>query len=168
MAPEAGLSCYQPHSGEWHSSRSSAGGAVFLSGQPVEGRSDCGHFGSVDWRARVRIRCQAILALNAPAIRSVGVAIRPRLLLREACPSWASGESKVRPLLEETLGRGVNLPWSTVPARGWARARRDRVPWVDGALTGIAPIRPLQLCADGALPAEIRSLGGTPNYGPRQ
>jgi hypothetical protein len=34
----------------------------------------------------------------------------------------------VRPLLEETLGRGVNLPWSTVPARGWARARRDRVP----------------------------------------
>jgi hypothetical protein len=32
----------------WHSSRSSAGGAVFLSGQPVEGQSDCGHFGLVD------------------------------------------------------------------------------------------------------------------------
>jgi hypothetical protein len=48
MAPEAGLSCYRPHSGEWHNSRSSAGGAVFLSGQPVEGRSDCGHFGFVD------------------------------------------------------------------------------------------------------------------------
>jgi hypothetical protein len=48
MAPEAGLSCCQPHSGEWHSSRSSAGGTVFLSGQPVEGRSDCGHFGFVD------------------------------------------------------------------------------------------------------------------------
>jgi hypothetical protein len=94
----------------------------------VEGRSDCGHFGLVDWRACVRIRCQAILALNAPVIRSVGVAIWPRLLLREACPSWALGESKVRPLLEETLGRGVNLPWSTVPARGSARARRDRVP----------------------------------------
>jgi hypothetical protein len=43
-----------------------------------------------------------ILALNAPAIWSVGVVIWPRLLLREACPSWASGESKVRPLLEET------------------------------------------------------------------
>jgi hypothetical protein len=56
----------------------------------------------------------AILALNAPAIRSVGVAIWPRLLLREAYPSWASGESKVHPLLEETLGQGVNLPWSTV------------------------------------------------------
>jgi hypothetical protein len=49
------------------------------------------------------------------------------LLLREACPSWASGESKVRSLLEEALGRGVNLPGSTVPARGWAWARRDRV-----------------------------------------
>jgi hypothetical protein len=69
-----------------------------------------------------------ILALIAPAIRSVDVAIWPRLLLREACPSWASDESKVRPLLEETLGRGVNPSWSTVPARGWARARRDRVP----------------------------------------
>jgi hypothetical protein len=42
--------------------------------------------------------------LNAPAIRSVGVTIWPRLLLREAHPNWASGESKVRPLLEETLG----------------------------------------------------------------
>jgi hypothetical protein len=92
------------------------------------GRSDCSHFGLVDWRARVRIRCQAILALNAPVIRSAGEAIWPRLLLREACPSWALGESKVRPLLEGALGRGMNLPWSTVPARGWARARRDRVP----------------------------------------
>jgi hypothetical protein len=43
-------------------------------------------------------------------------------------PELASGESKVRPLLEETLGRGANLPWSTVPARGWARVRRDCVP----------------------------------------
>jgi hypothetical protein len=128
MAPEAGLGCCQPHPGRWHSSRSSAGGAVFLSGQSVEGRSDCSHFGLVDWRACVRIRCQAILASNAPAIRSVGVAIWPRLLLREAFPSWASGESKVCPLLEETLRRGVNLPWSIVPARGWARVRRDRVP----------------------------------------
>jgi hypothetical protein len=48
--------------------------------------------------------------------------------LRSLPPSWASGESKVRPLLEDALGRGVNLPWSTVPARGWARVRRDRVP----------------------------------------
>jgi hypothetical protein len=48
MAPEAGLSYFQPHSVEWHSSRSDAGGAVFLSGRSVERRSDCGHFGSVD------------------------------------------------------------------------------------------------------------------------
>jgi hypothetical protein len=40
------------------------------------------------------------------------------LLHCEACPSWASGESRVRPLLEEALGRGVNPPGSTVPARG--------------------------------------------------
>jgi hypothetical protein len=73
------------------------------------------------------MRCQAILALNAPAIRSTGEAIWPRLLLREACPSWASGESKVCSLLEGTLGRDVNPPGSAVFARGWARARRDRV-----------------------------------------
>jgi hypothetical protein len=94
----------------------------------VEGRSDCGHFGPADLGVRVRIRCQAILALNAPTIRLVGEAIWPRLLHCEACPSWASGESRVRSLLEKVLGRGVNLPGSTVPAQGWARARRDRVP----------------------------------------
>jgi hypothetical protein len=159
MAPEAGLGCCRPHPGGRHSSRSRAGDVVFLSGQSVEGRSDCGHFGPVDCGTRVRIRCQAIPALNAPAIRSVGEAIWPRLLLREACPSWASGKSKVRPLLEEALGRGVNPPGSTVPARGWARARRDRVPRVDGALTCIAPIRPLQLCADGGYQPSLGVLG---------
>jgi hypothetical protein len=45
MVPEAGLGFCQPHSVEWHSSRS---GAVLLSGRSVERRSDCGHFGSVD------------------------------------------------------------------------------------------------------------------------
>jgi hypothetical protein len=68
-----------------------------------------------------------ILALNAPAIRSVGEAIWPRWLHCEACPSWASGESRVRPLLEEALGRGENPSGTTVLARGWARARQDRV-----------------------------------------
>jgi hypothetical protein len=51
------------------------------------------------------------------------------LLHDEACPSWASGEPRVRPLPEEVLGRGVNLSGTTVPARGQARARRDCVPW---------------------------------------
>jgi hypothetical protein len=48
MASEAGLGCCQPHSVERHSSRSDAGGTVFLSGRSVERRSDCGHFGSID------------------------------------------------------------------------------------------------------------------------
>jgi hypothetical protein len=48
MAPEARLGCCQPHPGGWHSSRSRAGGAVFLSGQSVEGRNDCDHFGPID------------------------------------------------------------------------------------------------------------------------
>jgi hypothetical protein len=125
MAPEAGLGCCQPHSVEWHSSRSGAGGAIFLSGWSVKRRSDGGHFGSVDLKARVRIRCQATFALNAPAIRSVGVATWPRLLLDE---DWASGEPKECPLLEGVLGQDVNPPGSAALARGWARARRDRVP----------------------------------------
>jgi hypothetical protein len=115
MAPEVGLSCCQPHSVEWHISRSGAGRAVFLSGRSVERRSDCGHFGSIDWEARVRTRCQSILALNAPVIWSVGVAIWPRLLLREG---WASGEPKVCPSLEGSLGRDVNPSGSAAFARG--------------------------------------------------
>jgi hypothetical protein len=50
-----------------------------------------------------------IPALNAPAIRSVGEVIWPRLLHNEACPSWALSESRVRPSLEEALGRGLDL-----------------------------------------------------------
>jgi hypothetical protein len=48
VAPEAGLSCCQPHPGGWHSSRRGASSAVFLSGRLVEGRSDCGHFDLAD------------------------------------------------------------------------------------------------------------------------
>jgi hypothetical protein len=48
MAPEARLGYCQPHPGRWHSSRSRAGDAVFLSGRSVERRSDCGHFGPID------------------------------------------------------------------------------------------------------------------------
>jgi hypothetical protein len=48
MAPEADLGGCQPHPDGWHSSRSSAGGAVFVPGRLVEGRSDCGHFSLVD------------------------------------------------------------------------------------------------------------------------
>jgi hypothetical protein len=107
---------------------------VFLSERSVKGRSDCGHFDLADRGARVRIRCQAIPALNAHAIRSVGKTIWLRSLHDKVCPSWASGEPRVRPLPEEALGRGVNPSGTTVPARGWARARRDRVP-LDELLT---------------------------------
>jgi hypothetical protein len=76
----------------------------------------------------VRIRCQAIPALNAHAIRSVGKAIWPRSLHDKVCPSLALGEPRVRPLPEEALGRGLNPSGTTFLPRGRARARRDRVP----------------------------------------
>jgi hypothetical protein len=47
------------------------------------------------------------------------------LLLGE---DWASGEPRVCPLLEGVFGRDVDPPGSAALARGWARARRDRVP----------------------------------------
>jgi hypothetical protein len=60
------------------------------------------------------------------------VAIWPRLLLGE---DWASGEPNVCPLLEGVLGRDVDPPRSAALARGWARARCDRVPRMDRSLT---------------------------------
>jgi hypothetical protein len=64
MAPEAGLGCCQPHSVEWRSSQSSAGGDVLLSGRSVERQSDYGHFGSVNRRARVRIKVSGHLCIK--------------------------------------------------------------------------------------------------------
>jgi hypothetical protein len=66
MALEARLGCCQPHSVEWHSSRSGAGDAVFLSGRSVERRNDYDHFGSVDWRACVRIKVSGHLCIKRP------------------------------------------------------------------------------------------------------
>jgi hypothetical protein len=74
----------------------------------------------------------------------------------------------VCPLLEGVLGRDVDPPGLAALARGWARARRDRVPRMDRSFDLIAPIWPLQLCADGGYQLRFRSLEGTPNYGPRQ
>jgi hypothetical protein len=59
-----GLTACQPHSVKWHRSRSGAGGAVFLSGRSVERRSDGGHFGSVGWGARVRIKVSGHLCIK--------------------------------------------------------------------------------------------------------
>jgi hypothetical protein len=61
--------------------------AVFPSDRSVKGRSDCGHFDFADWGTRVRIRCQAIPALNVHAIQSAGKAIWPRSLYEKVCPS---------------------------------------------------------------------------------
>jgi hypothetical protein len=66
IAPGAGLGCRQPHSVVWHSSRSGASGAVLLSDGSVERRSDYGHFGSVNWRARVRIKVSGHLCIKCP------------------------------------------------------------------------------------------------------
>ena len=111
-----------------------------------KGRSDCGHFDLADWGTRVRIRCQAIPALNVYAIRSVGEAILPRSLHDKVCPSWASGEPRVRLLTEGTLGRGVNPSGTTVPARGWARMRSR--PSADVALTWTALYQPCMACSE--------------------
>jgi hypothetical protein len=97
----------------------------------VERRSDCGHFGSVDWRTCVRIKVQTAFALNAPAIWSVGATIWPGLLLGE---DWASGEPEVCSSPEGGLGRDGDPPGSGALARGWDRARRDRVPRMDRSL----------------------------------
>jgi hypothetical protein len=79
--------------------------------------------------------CVTIPALNAHVIRSVGRAIQPRSLHNKVCPSWASGEPRVRSLPEEALGRGVNPPGTTVPARGRGWAQMRSRPLVDEALT---------------------------------
>jgi hypothetical protein len=53
------------------------------------------------------------------------VATWPGLLLGE---DWASGEPDVCSSLEGGLGRDGDPLGSAALARGWARARRDRVP----------------------------------------
>jgi hypothetical protein len=63
---EAGPGCCQPHSVEWLSCRCGAGGVVLLSDRSVERQSDCGHFGSIDWRARVRIKVSGHLCIKCP------------------------------------------------------------------------------------------------------
>jgi hypothetical protein len=86
MSSEAGLSRCRPHSGEWHDSRSRQ--TALYSCQVGQWSGEVTAVTSaLSTGARVRRRCQAIFALNAPMIWSVGVAIWPRLLLREAYPS---------------------------------------------------------------------------------
>jgi hypothetical protein len=81
----------------------------------------------------------------------------PRLLHCEACPSWASGESKVCPLLEEALERGVNPPGSTIPARGWARARS--CPLSGRSFDLYCAHQAFAACADGGYQPSLGVLG---------
>jgi hypothetical protein len=88
----------------------------------------------------------------------------PRLLLGE---DWASGEPIVCPLLEggpraRRRFSGVGFP---CPRLGSGEARS--CPLNGPILDLIAPIRPLQLCADRGYQLRFRGLEGTPNYGPQ-
>jgi hypothetical protein len=97
----------------------------------VERRSDCGHFGSVDWRTCVRIKVSGHLCIKCP-YDLVGwcgdlasVASWRRLGLGRAGSMFVAGG----------LGRDVDPLGSAALARGWARARRDRVPRMDRSVT---------------------------------
>ena len=85
-----GLAACQPHSVEWHSSRSDAVGTVLLSGRSVERRNDCGHFGSVDRRTCVRIKVSGHLCIKC-SCDLVGVASRRRQGLGRAGNVFAAG-----------------------------------------------------------------------------
>jgi hypothetical protein len=167
MAPEARLGCCQPHPGGWHNSRSRAGGVVFLSGQSVEGRNDCGHFGPIDWGTRVRIRCQVILHW---------------MLLRYSRLAWRSGQgcftakpARAGPWTSRRCARCLRRPsgeaWIRLgllflPEAGLGRGEIVSLEWTEPW----PELRPSGFCSLcwWWLPAEFRSLGGTPNYGPRQ
>jgi hypothetical protein len=135
-----------------------------LSGLSVERRSDYGHFGSVDWRACVRIKVSGHLCIKCPC-DSVDwrgdlakVASWRRLGLgRAEGVSVAVGGPRAR-----RKPSGVGCPCPRLGS-GEARSRPLNGPILDL----IAPIRHLQLCADGGYQLRFRSLEGTPNYGPR-
>jgi hypothetical protein len=126
-----------------------------LSGLSVERRSDYG----------VRIKVSGHLCIKCPC-DSVGwrgdlakVASWRRLGLgRAEGVSVAVGGPRAR-----RKPSGVGCPCPRL-GTGEARSRPLNGPILDL----IAPIRPLQLCADGGYQLRFRGLEGTPNYGPRQ
>jgi hypothetical protein len=97
--------------------------------------------------------------LRAHAIRSIGRAIRPRSLHDKVRPIWASGEPRVRSLPREALGRGVNPPGTTVPARGrgWARMRLRLL--VDEALTSTVLYQLFMVCSEDVFQPRLGVLG---------
>jgi hypothetical protein len=109
MAPEAGLGCCQLHSVEWHNSRGGAGGAALLSDRSVERRSDCGHFGSVDWRACVRIKVSGLLCIKCPCDL---VGWRGDLAKVASWRRLGLGRAESMSVAEGGLGRDVDPPGS--------------------------------------------------------
>jgi hypothetical protein len=111
----SGLTACQPHSVKWHCSRCGAGGAVLLSGRSVERWSDCGHFGPVDWRARVRIKVSGHLCIKC----SCDLVGRRGDLVRVA--SWRRqglGQAGSMFVTRGGLGRDGDPPGSAALARG--------------------------------------------------
>jgi hypothetical protein len=153
-----GRTACQPYSVKWHCSRSGAGGAVFLTDRSVERRSDGGHFGSVSWGARVRIKVSGHLCIKC-SCDLVGVASRRRQGLGRAGNVFAAGGGP----RARRRSSGVGCPCPRLGSgEAWSSPLNELIPDL------IAPIRPLQLYADGGYQLRIRSLEGTPNYGPRQ
>jgi hypothetical protein len=131
--------------------------AVFLSDRSVEGRSDCGHFDLADWGA-----CQDKVS-GDPRIECVCDTVGwwgdlTKVASRRSLPDLGSGEPRVRPLPEETLGRGVNSSGTAVPTWGRGRARRDCVPWL--ARSWPEPCTSVSAaCADGGYQPCLVVLG---------
>jgi hypothetical protein len=98
----------------------------------VERRSDYGHFGSVDWRACVRIKVSGHLCIKCPCDL---VGWRGDLAKVASWRRLGLGRAEGVSVAGGGLGRDVDPPGSAALARGWAQARRDRVPRIDRSLT---------------------------------
>jgi hypothetical protein len=112
---------------------------------------------------------------------------RPSAQARVESEPWGRAKRSSSSFGAEPESEPWGRAWRSLPSSGaepksepWGRAERsspssgakpESEPWRPSngpILDLIAPIRPLQLCADGAYQLRFRSLEGTPNYGPRQ
>jgi hypothetical protein len=88
------------------------------------------------------------------------------MLLRFGRSVWRSGQGYFLAKTGPRARRESSGVGCLCPRLGSGEARS--CPLSGSSLGLIAPIRPLQLSADGGYQLRFRSLGGTPNYGPRQ
>jgi hypothetical protein len=121
----------------------------------VERRSDYGHFGSVDWRACVRIKVSGHLCIKCPCDLVgwrgdlVKVASWRRLGLgRAEGVSVDGGRPRAR-----RRSSGVGCPCPRLGSgEAWSRPSNGPI------LDLITPMRPLQLCADGVTSWDLGAL----------